>query len=61
MRKVRWAGAGRGKRGGLRLIYYWHPAEQTFYMLLAYPKNAQDDLTSAQLKVLRKLVKEELE
>jgi mRNA-degrading endonuclease RelE of RelBE toxin-antitoxin system len=61
LRKVRWAGSGRGKRGGLRMIYYWHPADETFYMLFAYRKNAQEDLTPAQLKVLRKLVKEELE
>ena len=61
LRKVRCAGSGRGKRGGLRVIYYWHPAEETFYMLFAYPKNAQEDLSPTQLKVLRKLVKEELE
>jgi hypothetical protein len=61
LRKVRWAGSGRGKRGGLRMIYYWRPDEATFYMLFAYPKNAQEGLTPAQLKVLRKLVKEELE
>ncbi len=61
LRKVRWAGPGRGKRGGLRVIYHWHPTEETFYMLFAYFKNAQEDLTPTQLKALRKLVKEELE
>ena len=59
LRKVRWAGSGRGKRGGVRILYYWHPGEETFYMLVAYAKNVQDDLTAAQLKVLRRLVAEE--
>jgi hypothetical protein len=60
LRKVRWAGSGRGKRGGLRVIYYWHPAEETFYMLYVYAKNAQEDLTPSQLKTLRQLIQEEL-
>ncbi len=59
LRKVRWTGSGRGKRGGVRILYYWHPAEETFYMLLVYAKNVQDDLTTAQLKRLRRLVEEE--
>ena len=59
LRKVRWAGSGRGKRGGVRILYYWHPSEETFYMLVAYAKNVQADLTAAQLKVLRRLVAEE--
>ena len=32
LRKLRWAATGRGKRGGVRLIYYWEAASQTFYM-----------------------------
>ena len=59
LRKVRWGAAGRGKRGGLRVIYYWHPDEETFYLLLAYAKNTQDTLTPTQLKVLRGLVRRE--
>ncbi len=50
---------GRGKRGGVRLIYYWEPDSQTFYMLYLYAKNEQGDLTSEQLKVLAKLVRGE--
>jgi len=60
LRKVRWAGSSRGKRGGLRVIYYWHLAEETFYMLFVYAKNTQEDLTSSQLTTLRRLVREEL-
>jgi len=54
IRKVRWAGSGRGKRGGLRVIYYWWVAKDRISMLLVYPKNEQDDLTADQVKLLRK-------
>jgi hypothetical protein len=54
IRKVRWGGSGRGKRGGLRVIYYWWVAKDRISMLLVYPKNEQDDLTTDQVKMLRK-------
>lgn len=60
LRKLRWGFRGTGKRGGLRLIYYWHKAEERIYMLLIYPKSRQEDLTQEQLRILRKLVKENL-
>ncbi len=59
LRKLRWAASGRGKRGGLRVIYYWLPDEEAFYMLYAYAKNEQGDLTSAQIRILARLVREE--
>lgn len=59
LRKLRWGADGRGKRGGLRLIYFWEPTSQTFYMLYLYAKNEQGDLTATQLKTLAKLVREE--
>ena len=59
LRKLRWGAKGRGKRGGLRLIYYWAPQEQAFYMLYVYAKNEQSDLTPAQVKILRRIVREE--
>jgi hypothetical protein len=59
LRKVRWAKAGAGKRGGLRMIYYWAPAERAFYMLYAYTKAEQGDLTPAQARALGRLVREE--
>ena len=54
MRKIRWAGNGQGKRGGLRVIYYWWIAKDRISMLLVYRKNEQDDLRADQMKQLRK-------
>ena len=53
IRKLRWAGSGRGKRGGLRVVYYWWVAKDRISLLIVYPKNVQDDLTPDQLKQLR--------
>ncbi|MBI5822980.1 MAG: hypothetical protein HZB18_03060 [Chloroflexi bacterium] len=50
---------GRGKRGGVRVIYYWAVKQERVLMLLIYPKNVKDDLTQEQLKILRNIVKEE--
>jgi hypothetical protein len=60
LRKVRWGTRGRGKRGGLRLIYFWDKASGTYYMLFVYRKSEQGDLTKAQVQVLGRLVREEL-
>ena len=59
IRKVRWAVPGSGKSGGIRVIYYWAPDEATLYLLYAYSKKDQGDLTRAQIRVLRTLVQEE--
>ncbi len=56
IRKMRWAGSGRGKRGGLRIIYYWQVTESLIWMLLAYPKSEQDDLTPDQARLLKRWV-----
>lgn len=59
LRKVRWSAKGVGKRGGIRVIYFWDEPSETFYMLFAYRKNQQEDLTSRQLRILSRLVREE--
>lgn len=59
LRKVRWRLHGQGKRGGLRIVYYWAVEQDRLLLLLMYPKNVQDDLTPAQLKMLRQAVEAE--
>jgi hypothetical protein len=59
LRKLRWSLSGRGKRGGIRVIYYWSASRETILMLFVYAKNEQDDLTRQQLKILRKIIEEE--
>ena len=56
LRKVRWSLDGRGKSGGARVIYYWMTADEQIYMLLAYPKNEQENLTDEQLNMLKRIV-----
>ena len=59
LRKLRWKAEGRGKRGGLRVIYYWAVSDDACYMLYLYAKNEQGDLTAAQIRELARLVREE--
>ena len=62
LRKIRWGSGSRGsgKRGGIRAIYYWDLSTETFFMLFAYPKSMRDDLSPEPLRVLSRVVKEEL-
>ena len=60
LRKARWSAKGRGKRGGVRVIYYWLRKRYQVLMLLIYPKSARDDLTADERKLLAKLVEQEL-
>ncbi|TJY59551.1 transcriptional regulator [Sinimarinibacterium sp. CAU 1509] len=56
-RKVRWARAGMGKRGGVRVIYYAQTARGRLYLLMIYAKSARDNFPT---EVLRK-IREELD
>lgn len=60
IRKVRWSGSGRGKQGGIRVIYYFIKNNDQIFMLYAYPKSKKDDLTNDQVKQLKSLVEEKL-
>ena len=60
LRKLRWQAPGRGKRGGLRIIYHWNPAESRIFLLMVFAKNERSDLTKGQLSVLRAVAEEEL-
>lgn len=56
LRKVRWTLEGKGKRGGVRVIYYWMTQYEQLYMLYVYPKSEQEDLTPVQKKTLKTIV-----
>lgn len=58
LRKIRWGRQGKGKRGGIRVIYYWERSLAVCLMLYAYSKSKQGDLTRAQVKFLRRIVEE---
>lgn len=55
IRKLRWAGKGHGKRGGLRVIYYWRDRKGEIWLLTLYAKNEAENIP---LHVLRELRKE---
>jgi hypothetical protein len=59
LRKLRWKRPGMGKRGGLRIIYYFDRPDK-IYMVFAYPKNQQENLTLKQLKYLSAVIREYL-
>jgi hypothetical protein len=59
LRKIRWAKQGRGKRGGVRGIYYWAVSPEQILMLFMYPKGERDNLSPVQIKMLKQIVEEE--
>ena len=59
LRKTRFGYRGMGKRGGIRVIYFWAVAQEKLLMLLMYPKNARDNLSPHQLRALRQIIEEE--
>jgi len=56
VRKVRWALAGKGKRGGARVIYYHHSERLPVFMLAAYAKNEKANLSRAERNAMKRLV-----
>jgi len=53
IRKLRWRGSGRGKRGGVRIIYYARMKRGEIWMLTLYPKNVSDDIPAHILKKIK--------
>ena len=47
LRKLRWSAQGRGKRGGARVIYYWHKPKHYVYLIYGYVKSEREDLSAA--------------
>ncbi len=58
LRKLRWAVRGHGKRGGARVIYYRQVPKEHIYLIYAYLKSEQSDLTPKQIKTLAQLMKD---
>ena len=56
IRKIRWAAKGHGKRGGVRVIYYWANRQGIILMIYIYAKNEASDLTPEQIRTIRKFV-----
>ncbi|EMG3685312.1 type II toxin-antitoxin system RelE/ParE family toxin [Serratia sp. IR-2025] len=55
LRKVRWASGGKGKRGGVRVIYYYKLSESQIRLLVIYKKGIKDDLSADERRALRAL------
>ena len=53
LRKLRWAIPGKGKRGGLRIIYYWKSKMGEIWLLTLYAKNEAADIPRKILKILK--------
>ena len=53
IRKLRWAPSGRGKRGGLRVIYYWKDDKGEIWLLTLYSKREEQTIPAHILNALR--------
>lgn len=58
VRKLRWRGVGRGKRGGYRIIYFAKVAQGVIWMLTLYPKNVTENISAHVLRQIRKEVED---
>ena len=56
VRKLRWARGGRGKSGGVRVIYYFHSDRIPLYLLTMFGKGEKDNLSKAERNELAELV-----
>jgi hypothetical protein len=54
LRKLRWAAKGKGKRGGSRVIYYFHNLDVPLFLMAIFAKNVQTDLSSEQKRILNR-------
>lgn len=52
---------GKGKRGGLRVIYYWWDGGRQFWLFTLYNKDEMEDLSADEKKLLKSMLKVELE
>ena len=59
LRKLRWGISGRGKRGGLRVIYYARIKQDEIWLLTLYPKNVAENIPSHVLRQIKKEIDDE--
>jgi hypothetical protein len=59
VRKLRWAAPGRGKRGGLRVIYYLRSARGEIWMLTLYGKNVRENIPAHLLRQMKEAITDE--
>jgi mRNA-degrading endonuclease RelE of RelBE toxin-antitoxin system len=59
LRKIRWKTSTKGKRGGIRVIYYWSDLKDNILLLFAFSKAEKENLTDKQIKILNKIIEEE--
>ena len=53
VRKLRWRGSGRGKRGGIRVIYFLKSRRGEIWLLTLYAKNVSESISAAMLKKIK--------
>ena len=58
IRKVRWRAGGKGKSGGVRVIYYWIKTDEQIFLLTIYGKSEKEDLTAQDLRKIAKLLED---
>jgi len=58
IRKIRWARGGKGKSGGIRVIYYFHSGIMPLYLLAVFGKNEKANISDEEKSLLSKTVKE---
>jgi mRNA-degrading endonuclease RelE of RelBE toxin-antitoxin system len=56
VRKIRWAVDGRGKSGGVRVMYYWKKTDHEIWMLTVYSKSERAALSGHQLKQIAEAI-----
>jgi len=59
VRKVRWAAQGKGKSGGVRVMYYWKKSDHEIWMLTIYSKSERGTISGHLLKQISEAIKHE--
>ncbi len=58
LRKLRWTIGNKGKRGGIRIIYYWQVSKDQLYFLTLDAKNEMSDLSAKEKKALKLMLED---